>query len=223
MIKIVQLTLAILMLSSITANVFAFGISFEGPPCANEGDRGDSRLISGPSSVSRITVTGTDPVKDLFLITISGGIPRMDANEQFACIEKTIPFGHSGVDPQTITESNNIIIPIPNESVNGIAWWNGDDLIVKFSALYFAEGPVLETAVRSSVIFPTSHIMIFNLDENNNNFRLVQFIGSAGQVSSLSENTNSEFATEPPFYIDTLVQNTFIAIKPTNVSYTLFE
>jgi hypothetical protein len=220
--KTIQLAPAILILSSITANVLAFGISFEGPPCVNEGDRGDSRFISGSSSVSKITVTGTDPTKDLFLIAISGGIPRMDENEQFACIEKTIPFGHSGADPQTITDSSNIMIPIPNESVNGVAWWNGDDLIVTFSALYFAEGPVLETAVRSSVIFPTSHIMIFNLDENNN-FRLVQFTGSVGQVSSLSANTNSEFATEAPFYIDTLVQSIFIASKPKNVFYTLFE
>lgn len=178
----------VLMASAFPAN--SVGIIFSAQECANQDDPLDMST-TGALISSAITVTKANK-DNTFDLIITGGMPRLSSHANEVCIEKKYAFGHTAdtdtrIDP---TPFNPISTPTPLESITGVAWFNGDDLVVSLTAMVFGLGPIINDAeVSSSVILPINTILILNHNEIDGSFKLISFIKSTGGSGS-DINTN---------------------------------
>ena len=206
------------MFASLSAN--AIGIVFTEQECANQDVAADMSTTGTPiSSVINVTQDNQDNTFDL---VITGGIPRLSNLTNEVCIEKKLAFGHTTMtsEPEPIvpTPSNPILTPTPLESVTGIAWFNGDDLVVSLTAIVFGDGPIINGAqVESSLIFPINIVLILNHNELDGSFKLVSLIRSLGGHASAVD-------TSQGFYADLISPASFSHREvKANVVYTIIE
>ena len=154
----------------------------------------------------------------VFIVHLTGGLPRFINGDTSTCIDSETAIGYAGI-PQRDG------IPLRLDSIEATAYFNGQELIITVNSIHtdLSGRNLTFSNFTTSQIRPNSNTLIFDYDEQSLTFKLKKLIRNRGfiHISGATASITPFLETIIPSFNDTSEDVPSILTPAVNIEYLL--
>ncbi len=180
LIQKISVALFCILLSTVAS---AVSIVYSGFECQNKINPNDPTPTQTPAK-SQFEVV-EDKGDGVFIVHLTGGLPRLIDNDARTCIDSETAIGYVG-----IPERDGI--PIRLDTLDATAYFNGNELIITVNSIHtdLSASRLTFSNFTTSQIQPYSNTLIFDYDAQLSTFKLKRLIHNRGLIRTSGTTTS---------------------------------